>query len=264
MTASDLDDRLTVACRIAREAGVVAREAFALAPQSRARVFKGPQDYILESDAEVERVIREGLTTAFSKDSFFGEESGGDFGRDVWVVDPIDGTANFARGIPHFCISIAFVCDLQTEVGVIYQPMTDELYAARRSGGATLNGRSIKVSGLTDPGQAMIEAGWSTRRPSTPYIALVDHLYRAGAQVRRAGSGTLGLAYVADGRTEAYCELHMNSWDALAGLLLIEEAGGYVNDFLADDGLRRGNAVLGCTPAFRDLVSEAMGLPARR
>ena len=263
MTASDLEDRLTLACAVAREAGAVAREAFALAPQSRARVFKGPQDYILASDAEVERVIRERLITAFSKDSFFGEESGGDFGRDVWVVDPIDGTANFARGIPHFCISIAFVRDLQTEVGVIYQPATDELYVARRGGGATLNGRPIRVSGLADPRQAMIEAGWSTRRPTAPYTALVDHLYRAGAQVRRAGSGTLGLAYVADGRTDAYCELHMNSWDVLAGLLLVEEAGGYVNDFLAKDGLRRGNAVLGCTPALKGLVAEAMHLPGR-
>ena len=263
MTASDLEDRLTLACAVAREAGAVAREAFALAPQSRARVFKGPQDYTLASDAEVERVIRERLITAFSKDSFFGEESGGDFGRDVWVVDPIDGTANFARGIPHFCISIAFVRDLQTEVGVIYQPATDELYVARRGGGATLNGRPIRVSGLTDPRQAMIEVGWSTRRPSAPYIALVDHLYRVGAQVRRAGSGTLGLAYVADGRTDAYCELHMNSWDVLAGLLLVEEAGGYVNDFLAEDGLRRGNAVLGCTPALKGLVAEAMHLPGR-
>jgi len=262
MAASDLDDRLTVACAVAREAGAVAREAFALA-QSRARVFKGPQDYILASDAEVERVIRERLIAAFSKDSFFGEESGGDFGRNVWVVDPIDGTANFARGIPHFCISIAFVRDLQTEVGVIYQPATDELYVARRDGGATLNGRPIRVSGLIDPRQAMIEAGWSTRRPSAPYIALVDHLYRAGAQVRRAGSGALGLAYVADGRTDGYCELHMNSWDVLAGRLLVEEAGGYVNDFLADDGLRRGNAVLGCTPALKGLIADAMHLPGR-
>lgn len=261
---TELDDRLAIACAVAREAGVIAREAFGHAPQSRARAFKGPQDYILESDAEVERVIRERLFAAFPKDSFFGEESGGDFSREVWVVDPIDGTANFARGIPHFCISIAFVRDAKSEIGVIYQPTTDELYACRRGGGATLNGRPIRVSGLTDARQAMIEAGWSTRLPSASYIALVERLYRAGAQVRRAGSGTLGLAYVADGRTDAYCELHINSWDALAGLLLIEEAGGYVNDFLADDGLRRGNAVLGSTPALRDLVGEAMGLPPRR
>ena len=120
------------------------------APQSRARAFKGPQDYVLESDAEVERVIRERLIAAFPEDSFFGEESGGEFGRDVWVVDPIDGTANFARGIPHFCISIAFVRDGRTEIGVIYQPSTDELYAGRRGGGATLNGRPMSVTGLDD------------------------------------------------------------------------------------------------------------------
>ena len=141
MAGSDLNDRLTAACAVAREAGAVALEAFRQAPQSRARAFKGPQDYVLESDAEVERVIRERLTAAFPKDSFFGEEAGGEFGSDVWVVDPIDGTANFARGIPHFCISIAFVRDGRTEIGVIYQPVTDELYRTRRGNGATLNGR---------------------------------------------------------------------------------------------------------------------------
>jgi myo-inositol-1(or 4)-monophosphatase len=261
---SDLDERLAVASAVAREAGGVARKAFGHAPHSRARAFKGPQDYVLESDAEVERVIRQRLLAAFPGDSFFGEESGGDFGRDVWVVDPIDGTANFARGIPHFCISIAFVRDGRTEIGVIYQPVTDELYACRRGGDATLNGRPIKISGLTDPGQAMIEAGWSTRRPSAPYVAMVGRLYEAGVQVLRTGSGALGLAYVADGRTDGYCELHINSWDVLAGLLLIEEAGGWVNNFLADDGLQRGNAVIGCTPGLKDLMIEAMGPSAQR
>jgi myo-inositol-1(or 4)-monophosphatase len=260
---TDLDDRLAAAQAIAREAGALARKAFEHAPQSRARAFKGEQDYILESDAEVERLIRTRLLAACPKDSFFGEEAGGDFGRDVWVVDPIDGTANFARGIPHFCISIAFVRDLRTQIGVIYQPTTNEMYACRRGGGAALNGRRIRVSGLADARLAMIEAGWSTRRPLAPYIALVDHLHTAGAQVHRAGSGALGLAYVADGRTDGYCELHMNAWDALAGLLLVEEAGGCVNDFLADDGLRRGNAVLGCTPALKDLIAAGMNLLAR-
>src|SRR5437764_1048028 len=163
MSASDLDDRLAVACAVAREAGAIAREAFALAPQSRARVFKGPQDYVLESDAEIERVIRKRLMAAFPAESFFGEEAGGDFGREVWVVDPIDGTANFARGIPHFCVSIVFVRDGQIQVGVIYQPTTDELYAAGRGGGATLNGRAMSVSGLMDVQRSLIEAGWSSR-----------------------------------------------------------------------------------------------------
>jgi myo-inositol-1(or 4)-monophosphatase len=262
MTAHD-QDRLAVACAIAREAGALAGEAFG-DPQGRAFAFKGHQDYLSAIDSTVEQLIRERLFAAFPKDSFFGEEAGGTFGRDVWVVDPIDGTANFAHRIPHFCISIAFVRDAKTEVGVIYQPTTDELYAARRHGGATLNGRTIKVSGLTDIRQSTVEAGWSTRLPPESYVTLVARLLAAGAQVRRTGSGALGLAYVADGRTDAYCELHINSWDALAGLLLIEEAGGWINDFLAGDGLQRGNAVLGCTPALKDIMAEAMDLPGWR
>jgi myo-inositol-1(or 4)-monophosphatase len=263
MGAAELDERLAAACAVARKAGELARQAFAHAPQSRARAFKGPQDYILESDAEVERVIRDELKRAFPQDSFFGEESGGDFGRDVWIVDPIDGTANFARGIPHFCSSIAFVRDNRTEVGVIYQPIADELYAAGRGVGAMLNGRLMSVSGLEDPRQSLIEAGWSSRRPPEPHVAMVGRLYQAGAQIMRSGSGALGLAYVADGRTEGYCELHINSWDVLAGLLLVEEAGGWVNDFLADDGMRQGNAVIGCTPALKDLIAAAMNFPSR-
>jgi myo-inositol-1(or 4)-monophosphatase len=260
---NDIEERLAVACAVAREAGAIAREAFALAPQSRARAFKGPQDYVSESDAEVERVIRARLIAAFPMDSFFGEESGGDFGHDVWVVDPIDGTANFARGIAHFCISIAFVRGGTIEIGVIYQPMSDELYAARRGGGATLNGRPMSVTGLDDIQRSLIEAGWSSRRPPDPYVGIVSHLIKSGAQVMRGGSGALGLAYVADGRTDGYCELHMNSWDALAGLLLVREAGGWINDFLADDGLRQGNAVLGCTPALKEIIADAMKLPGR-
>jgi myo-inositol-1(or 4)-monophosphatase len=110
-------------------------------------------------------------------------------------------------------------------------------------------------------GQAIIEAGWSTRRPMQAYLDVIGELYRAGAQVRRAGSGTLGLAYVADGRNDGYCELHINSWDVLAGLLLIQEAGGWTSDFLAGDGLRRGNPVLGCTPALTDVLLRATKMP---
>jgi len=261
--AADLEQRLAAAVAVAREAGEVALAAYR---RPLLRQFKGTQDYVLESDAEVERTIRERLLAAFPKDSFFGEEGGGAFGRDVWVVDPIDGTANFARGIPHWCISIAFVRDARTEIGVIYQPMTDEMYAGRRGAGATLNGRPIKVSGLTDIRQAAIEAGWSPRRPLAPYVAGIEHLYRAGAEVRRHGSGALGLAYTADGRIEGYGELHMNSWDALAGLLLVEEAGGWTRPFLGDgaDALREGNLVLGCTPALKEIIAEAMGVPLHR
>jgi myo-inositol-1(or 4)-monophosphatase len=264
MNASDGDRRLALGCAVAREAGALALAAFRRRSQLPAHTFKGHQDYLTETDGEVERLVRNRIAAAFPTDSFLGEETGGSVGDALWVVDPIDGTANFARGNPHFCVSIAFVQDGRPELGVIYQPVTDELYAARRGGGATLNGRTIKVSGMATMAQAIVEAGWSTRRPLDAYVALVERLFAAGAQVQRAGSGALGLAYVADGRLDAYCELHINAWDALAGLLLVEEAGGAINDFLADDGLRRGNPVLGCTPALKDIMAEAMSLSARR
>jgi len=264
MNASNCDRRLALGCAVAREAGTLALAAFRDRSQLPPHTFKGHQDYLTATDAEVERLVRNRIAAAFPADSVFGEEAGGSFGSDTWVVDPIDGTANFARGIPHFCISIAFVQNGRTELGVIYQPVTDELYTARRGGGAVLNGRTISVSGMVSVSHAIVEAGWSTRRPLGAYIALVERLFAAGAQVQRAGSGALGLAYVADGRLDAYCELHTNAWDALAGLLLVEEAGGTINDFLANDGLRRGNPVLACTPALKDILSEAMSQSASR
>jgi myo-inositol-1(or 4)-monophosphatase len=178
----------------------------------------------------------------------------------VWLVDPVDGTANFMRGIPLFCISIAFVREGQARIGVIYDPVHDELYAARSGGGATLDGQPMRVSGLADMRQATIEAGWSTRLPHGLYTTFVQTLKEAGAGVRRGGSGALALAYVADGRIDAYCELHMNAWDALAGLVLVQEAGGRTNDFLTGDGLTRGNPILACTPALTEVLARAMGL----
>jgi myo-inositol-1(or 4)-monophosphatase len=256
----ELDLRLLAASAIAREAGGLARMHFRNRPKTLQIDFKGDQDYISAVDAEVETLVRTRLHETFPDDSFFGEEGGGEFGQDVWLVDPVDGTANFMRGIPLFCISVAFVRDGQAEIGVIYDPVHDELYAARRGGGATLDGQAMRVSGLTDIRQATIEAGWSTRLPPDPYTALVQALKVEGAGVRRGGSGALALAYVADGRIDAYCELHMNAWDALAGLVLVQEAGGWTNDFLAQNGLRQGNPILACTPALSDLLTNAMGL----
>jgi myo-inositol-1(or 4)-monophosphatase len=138
--------------------------------------------------------------------------------------------------------------------------MQDELYAAARGRGATLDGEPIRVSGIAALKHATVEAGWSPRRPAEDYADLVRRLKVSGTNVRRAGSGTLGLAYVADGRMEAYCELHINSWDALAGLLLVEEAGGWTNDFLAGDGLTHGNPVLACTPELARELAEITGI----
>ena len=260
MTTDTLEMRFAAACAVAREAGMLARKRFLERPRSQRPDLKGHQDYLTATDSEVEELIRSRLLSLFPGDAFFGEEGGGSFERNVWVVDPIDGTANFARGIPHFAISIAFVRDNRTEIGVVYNVMQDELYTAGRGCGAAVNGEAIRVSGISEMRQATVEAGWSSRLPVEPYIAVVDNLKRAGANVRRAGSGTLGLAYVADGRIDAYCELHINSWDVLAALLIIEEAGGWTNNFLAKDGLRKGNPVLACTPELAEAVIAATGI----
>jgi myo-inositol-1(or 4)-monophosphatase len=270
LPASDraLEHRLLAAQAIAREAGALARRRFRERPSVLSLAFKGPQDYVLASDAEVESLLRLRLAEAFPEDAFFGEEEGGAFGRAVgegepqgtWVVDPIDGTANFARGIPHWCVSLSFVRDGQALIGVIYDPPHGQLYAAARGRGATLDGALIRVSGLSEIAQATIEAGWSPRVPLDSYVGAVERLKAAGAAVRRAGSGALALAFVAAGRMEAYVELHMNAWDALAGLVLVEEAGGWVNDYLAGEALTKGNAILACTPELREALSEATGV----
>lgn len=258
---SDTGDlRLPVACAVAREAGFLARRRFNGRPGLSGINLKGHQDYLSAVDAEVEELLRTKLLASFPDDSFFGEEGGGSFDDNVWVVDPIDGTANFVRGIPQFCISLAYVRDGRTQIGIIYDPMADELFVAERGRGATLNGEPIRVSGLAEISSSTIEAGWSNRLPFSRYVDLIARLLDDGAGIRRGGSGALALAYVSAGRLDGYCELHMNSWDALAGLLLIEEAGGWVNDFLANDGLRDGNSVLGCTPGLRDRLVGLTGV----
>ncbi|TAL94849.1 MAG: inositol monophosphatase [Paraburkholderia sp.] len=258
MTEVEMHLRLLAACAIAQEAGYLVRRRFLERDDVLNLKFKGPQDYLTETDAEVEKLIALRLSQAFPDDGFFGEEGGGAFSESVWIVDPIDGTADFARGIAYFCVSIAFVHQGRAQIGVLYDPMADELFAARRGCGATLNGRPIKVSAIDDPRQSVVELGWSPRASFENYLKVATRLNDLGAGVKRCGSGALGLAYVAAGRQDAYCELHINAWDAAAAVLLIEEAGGWTNDFLTQACLQHGNRVIGCTPKLREVLEEAM------
>jgi myo-inositol-1(or 4)-monophosphatase len=207
----DVSQRFLAACAIAREAGAMAKSAFRSRTAESSIKFKGPQDYLTESDAKVELLIRDRLANAFPDDGFLGEETGSKPRDDTptWVVDPIDGTANFARGIPHFCVALGVVSNGRTEIGVIYNPMADELFAAMRGKGATLDGAPIHVSATADLHAATIEIGWSSRIAVDPYIELVRRVKKGGANVRRAGSGALALAYVAAGRNDGYSELHI-------------------------------------------------------
>ncbi len=260
--ARALTTRFLVACALARAAGEIAKHRFSHR-DSFTVGFKGPQDYITEVDGEVERVIATRLHEVFPGDGFIGEEGEGRvgaLGAPIWVVDPIDGTSNFARGAPHFCVSIAAVLDREVEIGVIYDPMVDELFAARRGAGATLNGVAMRVSQTLDLKAASVEVGWNMRSGADAFLGLIGRVVAAGSAVVRSGSGALGLAYVAAGRRDGYVENHMNAWDCLAGVALVREAGGYVSDFLAGEGLREGNPIVACAPGVKDALLKTAAI----
>ena len=257
--ADPMQLRLLAAEAVAREAGALARRRFDSAAFKV--VFKGPQDYLTEVDGETEDLIARRLHEAFPRDGFIGEESVGrpaPDGAAVWVVDPIDGTANFARGIGHFCVSIACVVGRRIEVGVIYDPVRDELFAARRGAGAFVNGAPMKTSEATSLANATVEIGWNMRAGVSKYLDLLRRVALWGAAPFRTGSGALGLAYVAAGRRDGYVEHHMNAWDCLAAILLVQEAGGYVSDFLAVDGLTQGNPIIACGQGLKDALVSAV------
>jgi myo-inositol-1(or 4)-monophosphatase len=251
-----LVERQRVAESLAREGGRCAREY--AADVARLRVgYKGPQNVVTAADSAVERGIISGLRAAFPGDALVGEESGGAPADRCWVIDPIDGTANFARGLPHWCVSIAFVAAGRTEVGVIYDAVGELLYSARRGCGATCNETPIRVSATDDLARASVDIGYSNRIAIPEFAALVQRLLALGVTVTQCGSAALGLARVADGRLDGYLERHLYSWDALAGLLLVEEAGGRVNDFLEGDALTAGNATIAATRALYPLLAGA-------
>jgi myo-inositol-1(or 4)-monophosphatase len=255
-----LDRREAFLRDMVREAADIARAGFAR-QAGQTVSMKGPQDYLTETDGQVESHLKARIAAAFPEDGFLGEEGGGEPGRQAWVVDPIDGTANFARFIPHFCVSIAFVADGEVQLGAIVNPVLDEVYLGRRGRGASLNGKPIRVSATTDIAATSFEMGWSNRRPLGRYIDALNDLYEAGSNVRRGACGALGLAYVADGRSDGYAELHMNSWDCLAGLLLVREAGGVTGPFLSLGGLLEGAPVLAAAPGVAGVLSQATGIP---
>ncbi len=258
----ELDLRLHAAAAIAHEAGEIAHRRF-LDRASFTVGLKGPQDYLTEVDGEVEKLVGSRLHALFPGDGFIGEEGEGREphpGAPTWVVDPIDGTANFARGIPHFCVSIALVQETVPQVGVIYDPSVHELFAGRRGGGAFLNGAPIRASATCDMRSALIEVGWNMRSGPDKFLGILGRVVAAGSAVMRCGSGALALAYVAAGRSDAFIEHHINAWDCLAGNLLVAESGGFVSDFLARDGLRKGNALLACAPGLRDSLAGLAAL----
>ena len=213
--------------------------------------MKGDQDWLTIADGAVETLFRKLIAEAFPGDAVMGEEQGGGEGvpDNLWIIDPIDGTANFARGDRNWCVSIGFLHKGQPEIGVIQAPALGETYLAMRGHGATLNGKPIRCAATNDMRTASVECGWSKRRPLEDYLGMVERCFRQGAAVKRAASGAMGLAHVAVARTDAYAEQHINAWDVAAGVVIAAEAGALVNDFFSGDWAQSGNPILAVTPA---------------
>ncbi len=251
-----MTELMTAIDAIVRAGGAMMRQAFT-APDKPAYSMKGRQDYLTATDGAVEQLVRDAIEERFPGDAVLGEEGGGSVdGTRLWIVDPIDGTANFARQIPHCCVSLGLLVNGQLEAGAVYEPNQDELFIAQRGKGAWLNGQRLQVSTIADVTASTVEIGWSTRIPVQTWIDMAGRAAHAGCSVRRAGSGALGLAYVAAGRIDAYAEAHINSWDVAGSLLLITEAGGRVNDFWTPGAIANGNPILATNAALANQMQE--------
>ena len=253
--------RLAAACAVAHEAGALALRHYR-AREQLAIEQKGLQDIVSLADRAVETLIRERLAELFPEDAVLGEEEGmrGASGAPgVWVVDPIDGTWCFLNGIGSWCVSIAYVQGGEILTGVVYDPSAEELFACRDGGGATLNGVPIRTSPAATLRDGTVSVGFSHRSRPEEVVPVIGRLLAQGGMYQRHGSGALGLAWTAAGRLIAYLEPHMNSWDCLAGLLLVREAGGFTNDFLEGDALLAGNRVLSGPTQLRSALEELTG-----
>ena len=260
LTPAQIDERHAFAIELAQEAGTLAARYFADIESLEVR-SKGLQDVVSQADVETEMLIKSRIAERFPDDAFLGEETGAEGLHDaegIWVVDPIDGTQPVVSGLPNWCVSIAFVVDGVARSGVVFNPVERELFAARERAGATLNGRPIRVREATSLEEGIVTLGYSRRSPIESIVTALDRLLRAGGMFSRNGSGALGLCYVANGRFIGYVEPHINSWDCLAGLLCITEAGGVTNDWLAGDALLEGNRIVAGPPGVYDALDALL------
>lgn len=227
----DLNSLLEAAEEAARRAGNFLREHFT----SPHRIdFKGKIDLVTEADPEAERLIVETLRQKTPEIPVLGEElSRTEPQGFYWLVDPLDGTTNYAHGFPWFGVSVALMKDESPLVGVVYHPMMEEMFAAARGRGATLNGRPIRVSETVLPERSLLATGFPYNIHEDPpgVIELFKCFLLRVRGIRRAGAASLDLAYVACGRFDGFWEALLKPWDTAAGVLLVEEAGGRVSDY---------------------------------
>ena len=220
---------------------------------------KSTHDLVTEADLGANRIIIRTIKKYFPNHDFLSEETGLENNPDIyeWVIDPLDGTANYVHSIPVFGVSIGLMKDTDMIIGVVYSPATEELFWAEKGKGAFLNGKKINVSQQKDFADSMIATGfpWRSRHLIKPYLESFREILTGSAGVRRMGAAAIDLAYTACGRFEAFWEIQLKPWDIAAGSLLVKEAGGVVTDFKGGNDLSAGNIVAGSPDIHKHIVN---------
>jgi myo-inositol-1(or 4)-monophosphatase len=258
---SEVEEILALAVRIAREAGAIQRERYetelAIATKS------APIDLVTEVDRACERCVVEALARERPRDALLAEE-GSRLGDGAstwrWIVDPLDGTVNFAHGYPRFCISIGVEREGARQVGVVYDPLLDELYHAVAGAGAFRNGRRLAVSRETELSRALLCTGFAydVHQSETDNVRQFVAALKSARGLRRDGSAALDLAYVAAGRLDGFWEQKLHPWDVAAGILLVEEAGGRATDLAGEPAPASGREIAASNGALHDALLRVL------
>ncbi|MBT0585722.1 inositol-1-monophosphatase [Alteromonas oceanisediminis] len=249
---------LNIAVRAARVAGNIIARGFENRDDLETQA-KGANDFVTKIDKEAEQAIISKIKQSYPDHAFHGEESGKQ-GADetfTWIIDPLDGTTNFIKGIPHFCVSIALMHKGRLDQAVVFDPIRGELFTASRGAGAQLNGYRIRTSKSKDLNQTILATAFPFKQKDTlaTYTEQFSQIFLACGDVRRTGSAALDMAYVASGRFDGYWERGIKPWDIAAGELLVRESGGLVTDFKGNnDPLFSGEIVAGSPRVVQNLV----------
>ncbi len=252
---------LDLATRVARRAGAIQRQNYE--GDFEIHTKSAAIDLVTDVDRACERAIIEAIRSERPGDAIVAEEGGGDDDPGAewrWVIDPLDGTSNYAHGYPRFCVSIGVERRGLATVGVVYDPLLDELFAALRGRGARLNGRPLRVSQEARLERAMLATGFAYDVHRSPEDNL-DHFaafVKAVQAIRRDGSAALNLCYLAAGRFDGFWEIKLHPWDVAAGILLVAEAGGRVSDFSGGTDCASGREIVASNGLLHDAMLDIL------
>lgn len=259
-----MNPMLNIAIRAARKAGNIIAKGYEQAPQETEIAQKGMNDYVTSVDKAAEDAIIEVIRKSYPDHAIVGEESGvleGENNDVQWIIDPLDGTTNFIKRFPHFAVSIGIRVNGRTEVGVVYDPIRNELFTAVRGEGTKLNEFRLRIdTERRDLEGSVLATGFPFKvaKHRNAHLNMIESLMNNGvADFRRTGSAALDLCYVASNRIDGFFEIGLKPWDCIAGDLIAREAGALVTNFIGGtDYIRSGNIVAGNGRVVKAILSS--------